>query len=113
MTVIRSTPIVWSMALDIGCHEGWNDTSLDIGKAEGRRCELLALLKADGCIPFLGICLLWWFLLLGIILFLILPLLCFVSYILLKWCLGTRVANVVDEQVGLLATCYSFVNFSY
>ncbi|KAL3995093.1 hypothetical protein ACH3XW_24375 [Acanthocheilonema viteae] len=86
------------------CHEGWNDTSKDIGKAEGRRCEQLILL-ADGCILFLGYCLFWWFLLLGIILFLILSLLCLLSYKLYKWCQKRRRRNVVvDEQGGHLVT---------
>ncbi|VDN86331.1 unnamed protein product, partial [Brugia pahangi] len=35
------------------CHDGWNDTSKNFGKAEGRRCEQLILL-ADGCILFYG-----------------------------------------------------------
>lgn len=26
------------------CHEGWNDTSKEIGQPEGRRCEQLILL---------------------------------------------------------------------
>ncbi|MCP9263995.1 hypothetical protein DINM_006923 [Dirofilaria immitis] len=83
------------------CHEGWNDTSKESGLAEGRRCEQLILL-ADGCILFLGYCLLWWFLLFGIILFLILLLLCWMGYRLCKWCKKRRRRNVVEEQGHLV-----------
>ncbi|VDN02509.1 unnamed protein product [Thelazia callipaeda] len=80
------------------CHEGWNDTSKDIGKKEGRRCQKISA-HTEQCIIFLGYCLLWWFLLLGIILFLILPLLGCLSLWLYKWYLRRRERVSVDEQV--------------
>uniref|UniRef100_A0A0R3S1T5 EGF-like domain-containing protein n=1 Tax=Elaeophora elaphi TaxID=1147741 RepID=A0A0R3S1T5_9BILA len=85
------------------CHEGWNDTSKEIGQAEGRRCEQLLLL-ADGCILFLGYCLFWWFLLFGAIFFLLLLLLCVLGYKLYKWCKKQRRRNVVVEEQGHLVT---------
>ncbi|VDO33359.1 unnamed protein product, partial [Onchocerca flexuosa] len=85
------------------CHEGWNDTSKEFGQAEGRRCEQL-LLFASGCILFLGYCLMWWFLLLGIILFLILPLLCWLGYKLCKWCQKRRRRNAIGEQGHLVTS---------
>uniref|UniRef100_A0A1I8EGK4 EGF-like domain-containing protein n=2 Tax=Wuchereria bancrofti TaxID=6293 RepID=A0A1I8EGK4_WUCBA len=85
------------------CHDGWNDTSKEIGQAEGRRCEQLILL-ADGCILFHGYCLIWWLLLFGIIFILILLLLYWLGCKLYKLCQKRRRRNVIEEQGHLVTS---------
>ncbi|KAK6114294.1 hypothetical protein QQG55_55430 [Brugia pahangi] len=93
------------------CHDGWNDTSKNFGKAEGRRCEQLILL-ADGCILFYGYCLLWWLLLFGISFILLLLLLYWLGSKLYKLCKKRRRRNVIEEQGHLVTSEVSSIKNS-
>ncbi|VDK86546.1 unnamed protein product [Litomosoides sigmodontis] len=80
------------------CHEGWNDTSKEFGLADGRRCEQLILLANNTCILLHGLCLFSWFILLATI-FLILLLLCLISYKLYKWYQKRRGRSIEERQL--------------